>query len=83
MLRYFYIRTSDNHFLYRNAHNVAKIRGSEPNSCRWPSYDSLFHWTGQYLVTSSGYFLGANHSPECGPGFEKVNHRAPLANMTE
>ena len=83
MLKYFYIVSNNNRFLYRSGHNLASVGGSEQMSCRWPSYESLFHWTGQYLVNGLGYFLGLLHGQDCGPGYKKVDHRSPLGNITE
>ena len=76
MLKYFYIRTQENQYLYDYEESAALV--SEALSCRWPSYYSLFHWTGQYLVNGRGYFLGVEHHSYCGPWFEHKSDRKPV-----
>ena len=75
VLKYFYIRSEEHHFLYEYQTKVSV--GTEPMSCRWPSYYSLFHWTGQYLLNARGAFLGVEHHNLCGPGFEYQKDRKP------
>ena len=76
-LKYFYIRSHDDHFLYETRQDSQVSVGSGPVSCRWPSLYSLFHWTGQYLVNGRGYFLGLEHEASCGPGFEEKKDQKP------
>ena len=77
VLKYFYIRSEDQQFLYETPDENQVSVGREPVSCRWPSYYSIFHWRGHYLVNGRGHFLGLGHHSDCGPGFEYEENLKP------